>query len=149
MTKHWYKCRECQKEFWSYKRPSSAPKLCTECLPIVRRRNIMKLQESNLQRPKPVGAPCEVCGRPARIRGTIPYKTCGGPECRLEVRRRRGKEYAGRRKAGTTISRECLRCSRSFMAPHRFLRICPTCKDTQKNGQTEKYAEDVWGSKTI
>jgi hypothetical protein len=139
-----YQCTcVCGKQFWSARFNG---KYCSDHC------RAMALSASRKGRriPPVVTNTCEACG--VKFVGKRPYLTyitCGAPECRLAVRRRRGQEHAGRRKAAATISRECLRCSRNFQAPHRFIRICPTCKDVQRNGQTERYASEVWGSITI
>ena len=123
-----YACLECGKMFPSIKRPSSAPNYCPECLPVIRARQLEKLRLHNTKL-QAQATPCEVCGSLNTVRHNRAFKTCGSPECRLEMRRRVGREQAARKRETKPVN-TCLRCGREFEAEHRFNRRCISCSDT-------------------
>src|SRR5574343_45678 len=87
---------------------------------------------------------CEICGEPILkyIRPSKPHKTCGKDSCRLEMRRRVGRQSA-EKKRSNSILRQCLKCGHEFRAFTKFTRICQGCKD--KFAANPNYA-DNWGA---
>ena len=145
--KRTYTCQECGKPFWSYKSPGNVGKFCTECLPIVRRRNVQKLHAHNAKAPEAiVTSTCRICGCSFVGKNKYrKYQACERPECRLELRRQAGFKVAKKHR-DTRIIRECLRCGCEFKTDSRFIRICVTCKDERR---LIPIYSDVWGGRSI
>ena len=87
---------------------------------------------------------CVACGK--KFVGKLPnypYKCCGSPECRKEIRRLGGKKSAktvATRKKAVTVS--CLKCGKLWKSPSRFIRVCPECK---RNQAVNTSFSEVWG----
>ena len=87
---------------------------------------------------------CEACGiKFVGKRPYLTYITCGAPECRLEIRRRRGKDQTAKAQ-GQRHSKmnNCLGhgCNAKVLDPLHF---CPKCRKYRANYPS--YA-DCWGA---
>lgn len=130
MKKHPYTCRECGASSWTYRAPSSAPAYCSDCLPIIRRRNYVKLHEFNCKLPLVVVVNvCEVCGKEFIGKNKYkPYKGCTDPACRLAIRQRTGKQQAAEARSQRLVN-TCLRCGEKFEATGKYNRRCVSCDE--------------------
>lgn len=122
------KCLICHKNFT--KRSHNSSTCSDECRLEKDRRRDAKRHKGNGSRSLPaITNICEICG--IQFIGRRPYhsySSCGAPECRLEVRRRRGKARGKKTKGkGSQASRQCLKCDKSFLSPNGN-RICPECQ---------------------
>jgi hypothetical protein len=125
----------CGVEFWATR--FNAKFCCQEC-----RLKAKRVSEKKPRPPVSVTNTCEICG--VRFVGSIKYRSyasCGSPECRLEVRRRRGQGQAEKAKK-KRLKRSCLRCGKLFDSQHKFNRLCPECRQVNSDN---RYVEN-WGA---
>lgn len=144
MKKHTYFCESCGCALWTYQSPSSAPRFCPDCVKVVRRRNIEALHFHNAMKPAVIVINiCEVCGchfvGKNRYR---PYAACGSPDCRLELRRRRGKAVKAKL-SSEAVKRLCNNCEQPFTAPNKFVRTCSECT---RNREVNTVGSLWWGA---
>lgn len=137
-----YRCTcTCGKQFWCSRFNG---KFCSEHC---RMQALSNAREDRKRKvPATITNTCEACG--VRFVGKRPYLayiTCGAPECRLEIRRRRGKE-SGEKTREQALKRFCLKCDRKFKAANRFNRICQACKDNLGHRPT---GAEWWGGVAI
>lgn len=132
------KCKVCDRVF---EKGSHNSKYCSEHC------RAMALSASRKARriPPVITNTCEACGiKFVGLRPYKPYITCGAPECRLEIRRRRGKDQTAKAQAkrSSKMLNNCLGhgCDAKVPAPLHF---CPKCREYRA-----KYPSgaDWWGA---
>ena len=129
--KHFYTCKHCGIEFWSYKKPWQAPKTCsTKCH---RAMNVAHLK-SIRNKVTPIINICEICQK--KFIGRIKYhsyRACSSPECRTALRRQVAKEISGKGVKGhQNALRECLRCGQEFKSCGKGNRVCTNCRERNR-----------------
>ncbi|MFA4826496.1 MAG: hypothetical protein WC593_15200 [Methanoregula sp.] len=133
--KRFLTCPECGITYWTFQCASHTPKTCgaKECLNVSRKRDIAKVKKHSTA-PKEVNSVCEVCGKAfkGRIKGRK-YACCGDPACRMEVRRRRGREATQKAKENKAAAKmnHCLGhgCDAMVNPPRHF---CDKCRELQR-----------------
>ena len=78
---------------------------------------------------------CEVCGK--KFKAMLPHgRFCPGSECYKLSRRVGYKRPATALEPGEmppeTVVVTCLKCGDRWPSPSRFIRICPACKDINR-----------------
>jgi len=91
---------------------------------------------------------CEICKTPITRNprpNSKPVKTCGKDKCRLELRRRVGREQAAKAKARkeSIPMRECLGSYCTTMIPKGAVHFCERCRVNRK---LFPVYSDAWGA---